>query len=114
MSEIILKGRKNYINNNNECWSISEPSCDDIAIIGAGVGGSYAAWKLRNKNLSVTVYEYNNRTGGRLHTVHLPGAPDINIELGGMRFIPPGEHTFFFLYNVASENQNHDRETILQ
>ena len=63
-------------------------SCDDVAIIGAGIAGTYAAWKLRYQNMSITVYEYSNRTGGRLHTVHLPEAPDINVELGGMRFFP--------------------------
>ena len=86
---------KDICQSSNFSWTVTQyfagASCDDIAIIGAGIAGAYTAWKLRHKNLSVKVYEYNNRTGGRLQTVHVPGASDINIELGGMRFIPSGD-----------------------
>ncbi|XP_053380328.1 L-amino-acid oxidase-like [Mercenaria mercenaria] len=62
--------------------------CDDIAIIGAGVTGSYAAWRLRERNLTISMYEYSNRIGGRCFTVQLPGIPDVNVEMGAMRFLP--------------------------
>ena len=67
-------------------------TCDDVAIIGAGVGGTYAAWRLRTRNLSITMYELSDRVGGRMHTVHFPNTPDINVELGAMRFIPDSKY----------------------
>ncbi|XP_053391126.1 L-amino-acid oxidase-like, partial [Mercenaria mercenaria] len=62
--------------------------CDDTAIIGAGVTGSYAAWRLRERYLTISMYEYSNRIGGRCFTVQLPGIPDVNVEMGAMRFLP--------------------------
>ena len=53
--------------------------CDDIAFVGVVVGGSYAAWKLRNTQQVVTVYEYSDRVGGRLHTTPIKGVPYINV-----------------------------------
>ncbi|XP_060575492.1 aplysianin-A-like isoform X2 [Ruditapes philippinarum] len=67
---------------------LGEETCDDVVIVGAGVSGSYLAWKLRNQNLTVTVYEYSDRVGGRMLSVHFKDIPDINIELGAMRFLP--------------------------
>ena len=65
--------------------------CDDIAIIGAGIAGTYAAWRLRHQNKRISVYEYSNRVGGRLFTVRFPDITDINVELGGMRYYPEGK-----------------------
>ena len=67
---------------------VNMTACDDIAIIGAGIAGSYAAWRLRNQDKKITVYEYSNRIGGRCHTVKFPGIQDVHIEMGPMRFIP--------------------------
>ena len=66
-------------------------TCDDIAIIGAGVAGTYTAWRLRNQGKKITVYEYSDRIGGRCYTVKFPGIPDVNKEMGAMRFKPNGE-----------------------
>ena len=66
--------------------------CDDIAFVGVVVGGSYAAWKLRNTQQVVTVYEYSDRVGGRLHTTQIKGVSYINVELGAMRFVPSCKH----------------------
>ncbi|WAR18526.1 APLY-like protein [Mya arenaria] len=63
----------------------SKQTCEDVAIIGAGISGSYAAWRLRDHNLSISVYEYSNRVGGRFRTIRFPNSPDINVELGAMR-----------------------------
>ncbi|XP_046352980.1 L-amino-acid oxidase-like [Haliotis rufescens] len=68
--------------------TVENDNCTDIAIIGAGVAGAYTAWLLRSRNLTVDVYEFSDRIGGRLHTAKLPHIPDVNIELGGMRFVP--------------------------
>lgn len=63
--------------------------CDDVAIIGAGIAGSFAAWRLRHSNLSISVYEYSNRIGGRIFTSHINGVKGFNAELGAMRFHIP-------------------------
>jgi protoporphyrinogen oxidase len=65
-------------------------ACDDIAIIGAGISGSYAAWRMRERNQSISLYEYSDRIGGKCYTVQLKGIPDVNVELGAMRFMPHG------------------------
>lgn len=76
----------------------------DVAIVGGGVAGTYAAWRLlrsrriprglkelaaRNdsKKLSVELFEYSERIGGRLYSLQLPGVPGLPVELGGMRFL---------------------------
>ncbi|RUS82271.1 hypothetical protein EGW08_009949 [Elysia chlorotica] len=59
----------------------------DVAIIGAGISGSYSAYKLRNEGLDIGMYEYSNRIGGRIYTEQLPNEPDQNLELGGMAFV---------------------------
>ena len=62
----------------------------DIAIIGAGVSGAYAAWKLSKKypGKSIKVYESNSRVGGRAYSVPIPGVKDFVVDLGAMRFRP--------------------------
>ena len=47
--------------------------CHDIAIVGAGAGGTYTAYRLRKKNLNIAVYEQLDRVGGRLFSVDVPG-----------------------------------------
>ena len=42
--------------------------CDDVAIVGAGVAGAFLAYRLRDRNFTVTLYELSNRIGGRLYT----------------------------------------------
>jgi hypothetical protein len=62
----------------------------DVAIIGGGISGAYSAWRLqKEKGASerVALFEYSNRIGGRLFSTRLPGLPNVNAELGGMRFI---------------------------
>ena len=62
----------------------------DIAVIGAGVAGTYAAWRLKQARprASVALFEMSDRVGGRLSSTTLPGLPHVTAELGGMRFIP--------------------------
>ncbi|KAI8764508.1 L-amino-acid oxidase [Biomphalaria glabrata] len=69
----------------------------DIAIVGAGPAGSYSAYKLRNKNLSIELFEFSNRVGGRLYTATLSGMSDVLLEMGGMRFYKEVHSTVFQL-----------------
>lgn len=80
--------RYNVWNNQRLCFFFSEGTCDDVAIIGAGVAGTYAGWRLRNQLKKITIYEFSSRVGGRMYTKRFPDIPDINIELGAMRFYP--------------------------
>jgi len=65
----------------------------DIAVVGAGVSGAYSAWRLKQKHPGkrIALFEYSNRVGGRLYSTPLPGMPNVNAELGGMRYIPDSQ-----------------------
>jgi monoamine oxidase len=60
----------------------------DVAIIGAGISGVYAGWRLVGSSgaKSVTVFEQSKRVGGRLLSLEPPGLPGVLCELGGMRY----------------------------
>ena len=60
----------------------------DVAIVGAGVSGVYAGWRLLGSGQaqSVTIFEQSERIGGRLLSLQPPGVPGVWCELGGMRF----------------------------
>lgn len=60
----------------------------DVAIVGAGVSGAYAAWRLikSEKFQNVGLFELSDRIGGRLFSVPIPKASNIYAELGGMYF----------------------------
>ncbi|MEO3931028.1 NAD(P)/FAD-dependent oxidoreductase [Micromonosporaceae bacterium B7E4] len=76
----------------------------DVAVVGAGVSGAYAAWRLlgpeagrsgmleelrrrRGGPLVVGLFEGSERVGGRLFSVTPPGMPHLHAELGGMRYL---------------------------
>ncbi|CAC5422907.1 unnamed protein product [Mytilus coruscus] len=83
-----VRGRQNLIIDKttiNESPDLN--LCDDIAIIGAGIAGTHAAWRLRQQNKRISIYEYSNRVGGRMYTVQFPEILGINVELGGMRYL---------------------------
>ena len=42
-----------------------------IAIIGAGITGLYAAWRLQEAGYNVSVFEARDRIGGRVLTENL-------------------------------------------
>ena len=61
----------------------------DVAIIGGGIAGLYAAWRLKavrkNPELTVSLFEASERLGGRLRSINIPGVA-IPAELGAMRY----------------------------
>jgi monoamine oxidase len=60
----------------------------DIAVVGAGVAGTYCCWRLQAQNgRSAVLFEMDDRIGGRLWSVDIPGIPGVVGELGGMRFL---------------------------
>jgi monoamine oxidase len=66
----------------------------DVAIIGGGVAGAYAAWRLalERPQLKMRLFEASERIGGRLHSVAFPQAPHLIVEGGGMRFLDAHRH----------------------
>ncbi|XP_046330467.2 aplysianin-A-like [Haliotis rufescens] len=64
----------------------SDADCLDIAVIGGGIGGAYTGWRLRDRGLSISVFEYSDRVGGRLFTTDFPAATGTYLDFGGMRF----------------------------
>ena len=63
----------------------------DVAIIGGGVSGTYAGWRLKStpqfKDKNITIFEGSDRIGGRLLSISQTDvAPNLVAELGGMRF----------------------------
>lgn len=70
----------------------------DFAILGAGVAGTYVAWRLsqcsenlaslvpnRSGPVTIHLFEGTKRIGGRLLTLRMPGTSFL-AELGGMRY----------------------------
>lgn len=56
---------------------------ESVLVLGAGIAGLTAAYRLTQKGVKVKVLEARNRLGGRIFTYSFPEAPDIYAELGG-------------------------------
>lgn len=79
--------------NPNQCYQPSRENSlkiikgtYDVAIIGAGVSGSYTAFRIKDTypNQSIAVLEMSDRVGGRLFSYLFPNTNTF-AELGGMR-----------------------------
>lgn len=66
----------------------------DVAIIGGGVAGAYAAWRLAETGARIGLFECSNRIGGRLRSISFPQAPHLIGEAGGMRFLESQRHVW--------------------
>ncbi|MGF9815401.1 flavin monoamine oxidase family protein [Bacillus toyonensis] len=65
-------------------------SSPKIVIVGAGLAGLTCAYRLKQAGYKATVYEANERVGGRVHTRRGEFTDDQFVEAGG-EFIDPGE-----------------------
>ena len=77
----------------NPSLLLDEPKHCDLAVVGAGWGGAYFAWRMSIDTdtvdpSNVCVFEANGRVGGRIFSIRgLPPAPDLALDAGGYRFI---------------------------
>ena len=60
-----------------------------IVVVGGGMAGLNAAYRMQRAGLRATVYEASGRTGGRMHTATGLMGPGLTTELGG-EFIDTG------------------------
>lgn len=58
-------------------------STDDVIVVGAGVAGLAAAWRLRHAGVGVKLYEAQERIGGRMFSLRNHFADGQVCELGG-------------------------------
>lgn len=68
----------------------------DVAVVGAGASGLTAAHYLKKQGHSVTIFEKNDRVGGKVYSYKIDG---ITIELGGL-LVTPGFTTINSLINI--------------
>lgn len=61
----------------------------DVCIVGAGLSGLAAAYRLHNKGQKVLVIEAASRTGGRIHTIRDPETDAPLADLGPSWIWPP-------------------------
>ncbi|BDA43790.1 probable Achacin at N-terminal half [Coccomyxa sp. Obi] len=72
--------------------SQTPPSACDVAIVGGGPGGIYAAYRVlegasRNNSLGVCVLEATGRVGGRVYSVRNLGEKgDLTVDMGAYRY----------------------------
>lgn len=60
-----------------------QASAPEVVIVGAGVGGLNAAFRLSSSGVPVRVFEASRRVGGRMYSRAGVIAPDLVTELGG-------------------------------
>ncbi|HSD16749.1 MAG TPA: NAD(P)/FAD-dependent oxidoreductase [Thermomonas sp.] len=69
------------------CSSVPSPmragADEEVVVVGAGIAGLTAAWRLRQQGVRVRVFEAQERIGGRMLSLRNHFADDQVIELGG-------------------------------
>ncbi len=59
----------------------------DVVVVGGGVSGAYAAWRLRaGAGMDVALVEMSDRIGGRLESIVPPQMQSLVAEFGGMGY----------------------------
>jgi tryptophan 2-monooxygenase len=74
------------------------PPRENVAVVGAGLGGLAAAYELLRAGVNVTLFEASDRIGGRMFSKPFAAGSKDLAELGAMRF-PPSEELLFDYIN---------------
>lgn len=75
----------------------------DVAVIGGGASGTYAAIRLKDKGKTVALIEQKNHLGGHVDTYTDP-ATGIPIDYGVRAYVDlPGVKEFFGRFNITTE-----------
>ena len=95
----------------------SNPSIEDVIVVGGGVSGLYSAWRILTGEPEkghaappkrVKVLELSKRTGGRLLTWRpFPDDLGLHAELGGMRFFSQQELVWSLIQHFVKTGQLH-------
>ncbi|HET6680969.1 MAG TPA: FAD-dependent oxidoreductase, partial [Gemmatimonadaceae bacterium] len=81
-----------FIGRSAPATRIREPNDADVLIVGAGIAGLTAAWRLRQAGVAFRLFEAQNRTGGRMWSLR-NFFPDGQVcELGGELIDTPHSH----------------------
>eukprot|EP00737_Agarophyton_chilense_P003410 gb/GEZJ01003991.1/.p1 GENE.gb/GEZJ01003991.1/~~gb/GEZJ01003991.1/.p1 ORF type:complete len:623 (-),score=85.42 gb/GEZJ01003991.1/:221-2089(-) len=84
----------------NQKSSPDTPEVFDVLVVGSGISGLYACWRLlqTDPNLKIKIIDKANRIGGRLisDVVHFEKGAELKAEQGGMRF------TFHHMGNLSA------------
>ncbi len=73
----------------------------DVIVIGAGVAGLTAAWKLHQENVNVLVMEGETISGGHVNTVELT---DYRLEMGPHSFMGSSEYIWKLVSEMGLES----------
>ncbi len=66
---LVLAGRSGSLPRSLNHPDADRPGQDDVIIVGAGIAGLTAAWRLRQAGVRARVIEANNRVGGRMFSL---------------------------------------------
>ena len=90
----------------------------DVAIIGGGVSGCYAGYRLLTADPaipglhSVALYEASDRIGGRLWSYRFPELPNQVAEMGGMCFSPLHANVYGLCKKLQLKTENADEFSV--
>ena len=63
--------------------SVAYATIPKVLVVGAGIAGLTAAYRLRQAGVPVDIIEARNRVGGRIHSLHKVAGTSITVDLGG-------------------------------
>ncbi len=63
--------------------AVAKPGISPILVVGAGIAGLTAAYRLQQAGVPVNIIEARNRVGGRMRSLHNAAGTQLTAELGG-------------------------------
>jgi monoamine oxidase len=83
----------------------------EVAIVGGGVAGLYAAWRLAGAEgfppKTIAIFEAGERLGGRLRSVRFAAANDLVAEVGGIAFHRTHHHVHRLVDQLGLPTEEH-------